>query len=327
MYKEKSLKIYSAYILLMLPFVLIYMVIFTLSMHTALDRLDYLRVMDVNYAGNRIEPLLPFISNVLDSIVSLPIIKLFLLQFSFFFLFIQILYLYFKPISAQIFAKSLLTLLLFIAVFSNPLGVQLRIGYASLIFLYLITRINHLRVLPHAPLFALPIFMHYGTSFGVLFYWYVNIFKINTTKRFILHSLIVIISLTVLVTNIDQVFSYLGLSRYYYGYLEENSDLGNGRAIPFTALFYILLCIYNVILGDKKDLLLWFTLTGLWLIYLGFFLKFYLAFKMLLPILMYTLLYTIRSFPLEKKPYIYVTSAYILMPIVFYYFSTQVDLI
>lgn len=311
----------------MLPFILIYMAIFSLSMHTALDRLDYLRVMNVDYAGSRIEPLLPFISNVLSNIISLPVFKLLLIQLSFFFLFVQILFIYFKPISAQVFAKSLLTLLLFIAVFSNPLGVQLRIGYASLILLYLVIKIKNPKLMPHAPLFSLPILMHYGTSFGVLFYWYVHLFKINNMKRFILHSFIIIISLTVVVTNIDQIFSFLGLSKYYYRYLDENSDLGSGRALPFTALFYLLLCTYNILFGNRKDFSLWFTLTGLWLIYLGFFLKFYLAFKMLLPILMYTLLYTIKSLPLERKPYIYVTSAYILMPVVFYYFSTQVDLI
>lgn len=307
----------------MLPFVLIYASLFWLSMDTALDRGDYLRIMDVDYTSNRIEPLLPLISNILGYFISNNITKLVLIQLTFILLFLQLLYLYFKPVSIEGFFKSLVSLLLFIAIFSNPLGVQLRIGYASFIFLFLIINIKDLRYLKHSPFFIVPILMHYGTAFGVLFYWYIHIFKINSYRRFLIHSIIIITVLSITVVYIDRIFSLLGMAAYYYSYLDEERDFG--RSLPFSALFYIATCLYNVFFTKERGYLFWFSLSGLWLVYLGLALDFYLAFKMLLPISMYALLHMVKSLPIEKKPYLHVLLAYILMPLVFYYFAIQVD--
>ena len=69
----------------MLPIILIYMFIFVSSMDTALDRIDYLALMDPN-SLSRIEPILPIIAYSLDFFVSNHVIKLSIIQFSFFLL-------------------------------------------------------------------------------------------------------------------------------------------------------------------------------------------------------------------------------------------------
>lgn len=309
----------------MLPSVLMYISLFGFSMDTALDRGDYLRIMDVDYASNRIEPLLPLISNILGYLISNNVAKLVLIQSIFILIFLQLLYIYFKPVFIEGFFKILVSLLLFIAIFSNPLGVQLRIGYASFIFLFLIIKIKNLKYLKHFVFFIAPILMHYGTIFGVLFYWHIHIFKINSYKRFIAHSLIIIAALSITVLYIDRVFSILGLSTYYYSYLDQEREFG--RSVPFSVLFYIAACLYNIFFTKERSYLFWFSLSGLWLVYLGLVLDFYLAFKMLLPISMYAVLHMVKSFPIERKPYLYILLAYILMPLVFYYFAIQVDLL
>lgn len=316
----KRVPVFILYLVFMLPIALAYIVIFILSMNTALDRVNYLRIMDTDIE-TRVEPLLPIIAYLLDYIITNSVIKLISIQLFFIYLLLLSLYIYFRPKELVSLSKCFIALLLCLAVFSNPLGIQLRMGYATIIFIYLIVRFRK------PTLFLLiPIAMHYGAIASVLIFLYIHIFKINSTLSFTKHSILIIIFCTVLFTNIELVFDYLGVKNYYYSYLSE--ELVFGRAFPYSVIMYILVCSYIIFFINKKDSnFYWFSLSGLWLLYIGFVLDFYLAFKMLVPISIFALFYAINNFPKIKQPYTYLFLAYLLMPIVLYYFALKVDYI
>lgn len=319
MSNQKKLSSFFIYSFSMLPLILIYMGIFISSMGTAFDRQPYLRIVT---AGNesRIEPLLPIISDVLGFLVSDPFVKLTLIQLFFFSLFLKALYDYLQPKQVEALSKCCLALLLCIIIYSNPFGVQLRMGYATILFVYLVVTFRKLNIL-----FFIPVFMHYGTSLAILLIFYVFLSNINTRRRFIIHSAFMLTIFTILFSNIDAFFRLIGVSAYYFMYLKEEAEFG--RSVPYSAVFYIILCFYIIINPKKKGRDCWFALSGLWLIYVGFFLDFYLAFKMLYPISMYALFYTVKILPENQHPYVYTLIAFILAPLTFYYFALQVNLI
>ena len=122
------------------------------------------------------------------------------------------------------------------------------------------------------------------------------------------------------------MFNLLGLSAYYLIYL--SGELEFGRALPYSVIMYIGLCFYIFLyIKEKNNPLYWFSLSGLWLVYVGFVLDFYLAFKFLVPISIFALFYVVNNIPKIKQPYAYTIAAYLLMPLAFYYFAIQVNYI
>lgn len=307
------------YFFSMLPIVAIYIYIFIFSMDTALDRSGYLRLMNVDYES-RVEPLLLLIAYLLDFIVSSEFLKLITIQIFFFLLLLKALYNYIKPTDIVTLSKCSLAILLCIIIYSNPLGVQLRMGYATIIFVYLIVTLRKLSIL-----LFIPFFMHFGTLLAILLLFYMSIFKVESKQKFILHTFFVLTIFTILFTNIESIFRVIGIPFYYFRYLE--SDREWGRLIPYSAVLYIILCLYILLNKKAKGKECWFALSGLWLVYVGFFLDFYLAFKMLYPISIYALFYSIKILPEIKNNYFYMITSYILFPFAFYYFALQVDLI
>lgn len=318
MFKNK-IDNYIFYLVFILPFILAYMIIFILSMGTALDRFDYLRLMDINIE-TRVEPLLPLVSYFFNFVITDSYIKLTAIQFSFLFLLLISFYNYFKPNNIILLSKVFLALLLCLIVFSNPLGIQLRMGYATIIFIYIISSMKK----PYLFLF-IPVLMHYGLIFSVLFFIYFYILKIDSKRKFLINSIFILIILTIFFINIGSVFSFLGVSAYYHNYLNEELDFG--RAIPYSVIMYILICCCILFfVKSKENIFHWFSISGLWLVYVGFFLDFYLAFKMLVPISMFSIIYLVKNLPNSSNPYFYMILSYIIAPIAFFYFSLQVDI-
>ena len=123
------------------------------------------------------------------------------------------------------------------------------------------------------------------------------------------------------------MFQLLGVANYYYIYLNE--ELSFGRLIPYTALFYILNASYLIVFHKRmeKNLYYWFSLSGLWLIYIGFFLNFYLAFKMLTPIIMVSIMYTTKNLSSSSRNnVVYLLIVHMIAPITFYYLIITTDL-
>lgn len=315
----KKINQFFLFFVFMLPFVLAYISIFILSMDTALDRFDYLKLMNPNIE-TRVEPLLPFISYIFNFLVSEYYYKLILIQLIFLFLFLLSLYKYFEPKDITSLSSVFFAFLLCLIVFANPFGVQLRMGYAAILFIFLIIFFKR----PYF-LLIIPFLMHFGTIFSILFFIYFSILKINNGRKFLLNSFFSLSILTLFFIYIEKFFEIIGISAYYYNYLSEDAEFG--RAFPYSVIFYLIVCFYNLFfIKDKGNKYYWFSLSGLWLVYVGFILDFYLAFKMLVPISIFALLYMLKNFPKEKNPYIYIMTAYILSPITFYYFALQVGI-
>lgn len=322
---NNRLKSIFLYIFFMMPAILIYFYIFISSMSTAQDREGYLTLMDPAHSG-RIEPLLPLLSRILDLIISNHFVKLVVIQLIFICLLIKTLYNYFKPINFSSLIKSILALAMIFAICSNYFSVQLRMGYASVLFVYIISIFDKEKFNLYL---LIPILMHYGSILSVLFYIYFSIFKINNARTFIIHSTVMLTSLTLVVMNIDLIFSSLGVSSYYNMYL--NDELEFGRLVPYTSIFYLLNCLYLLVFQRKynDELYYWFSLSGIWLVYTGFFLDFYIAFKMLTPIMVFTIIYTVKNLTINKSYIPYILIIYLITPIAFYYLSkmAQIELL
>lgn len=320
MLHQKKSSLFLLYLVFILPLLLAYMGIFVLSMDTAFDRAGYIRLMSSS-EGSRIEPLLPIISTWLNFLTNNPFVKLTLIQFGFVLIFLVSIYDYFKPKGLATLLRCFIVFLICLTVFANPFGVQLRMGYATILFIYFIIKFKK----PTLFLF-IPFFMHYGALASSLFFLYIFAANINNRRKFLLHSIVIMILLTFIFINIDMIFRMLGLSAYYYNYINE--ELSFGRAIPYSVVMYLLTCIYTIFFIKKSDSnYYWFSLSGLWLVYVGFFLDFYLAFKMLIPISLFALFFVVKNLPSFKKPYVYLFLAYLLAPIAFYYFTLQVNYI
>lgn len=314
--RKSPFLIYSA---LLSPFIIIYLWLFALSMDTALDRHNYLRIMNVNIP-TRIEPMLTFISYLLEFFTDNGVIKLIIIQTFFISLLCTAIYKYIKPKDLNSFSQCLIAFLFIILVFSSALGVQLRIGYAIVLLTYFIVTFKKINLI-----ILLPILMHYGSLFGVLFYFYILIFKIDNNRKFIVHSVFILFALTILFTNIEYIFNLIGIRGYYYAYLNSEADFG--RAIPYTSIFYLILSTYIVLFIKDNSSYRYFCLSGLWLLYVGFVLDFYLAFKMMSPMSFFTIIYTMKHIPKNRHALMRVLIVYMLMPIVFIYYAYQVKII
>lgn len=314
------------YLVLMIPTIIAYLFIFIASMNYSKDRHNYLSMMDVNDV-QRVEPLILFIARFLNFFIEGNYVcKLIITQLFFFLVFLTALYKYFNPDNLDRLTKCLLALMLLLLVNAVVFGVQLRMGYATFIFIYLIVSLKRFDI-KYFILFILPVLMHFGTLLPILMYFYIYIFNVNNRKNFIKHTLILFIPFTMVILNIDQIFNLLGVSNYYYVYI--NGEALEQRALPYTVLFYILNACYLIAFHRSmpKDKYYWLSLSGLWLVYIGLALKFILAFKMLIPIMMISVMYTAKHLPSQKtNAIIYLIFAYIFSIIGFSYLAFTTNL-
>jgi len=310
---------FMLYSVLIYPFVFIYMWLYTLSMNTALDRQNYIRIMDVDIES-RVEPLLPFLAYLLEFITTNNTAKLIIIQFLFISMLVVSIYKYIKPNNVSSFFKCVIALMLCIALDSHALGVQLRMGYAVILFIFLLVSLKKINIF-----IFIPILMHYGTVFGVLFLIYIKKFKITTDKKFTIHSIFMLFFLTILFKNIEFVFEIIGVRNYYYVYLDKERSFG--RAIPYSIVLYVCLVTYILIAIKDRSFYRYFSLSGLWLVYVGFALDFYLAFKMLSPMSMFTTLYLVKYMPRDRNSIVKLLIIFILIPSAFYSYAYQVKII
>ncbi len=326
MINKNKAQSFLLYLVLMIPTIMAYLFIFIASMNYSKDRYNYLRVMDVNVV-QRVEPLILLIARFLNFFLEgYYVFKLIILQLFFFLVFLTALYKYFNPNNLDRLTRCLLALMLLLLVNAVVFGVQLRMGYASFIFIYLIVTLKNFNI-KSSILFVLPLLMHYGTSLPILIYFYMYIFNINNRKKFIIHTLVLFIPFTVVFLNIDQLFNLLGVANYYYIYIS-----GEGfeqRALPYTVLFYMLNACYLIVFHKymPKDKYYWLSLSGLWLVYIGLVLKFILAFKMLIPISIISIMYMAKHLPSQKtNTMIYLIGVYILSILGFSYLAFTTNL-
>lgn len=323
-----NLKNYFFAAIFLLPFVFLYLIIFYMSMDVALDRDNYINIMSFPFKG-REEPLIHIYSYIMGFFISNPVYKLLFLQFISTLVLIAIFFKKNNPINLNGLLKVFLCLVIFFGIFSNMLGIQLRIGYATLIFLFIVFFLNIRPNIYSVPLFLLPCLMHSGLISAILIYYFFEYFKINSFKRFVIFLLGSILTSTLIIGFLPTIFEMIGVNSYYNGYLEDGGDFG--RKYPFTVLFYIFFVVFFLYFfkrKDIKDIQFWYGMSGILFVYMGFVLKFYISFKMLVPISAFMYIYVISKLNFNSlNSYILLIVSFFLIPFSFLILIFQVGLL
>lgn len=321
-----NLKNYFYFFVFSSPFLFLYFIIFILSMDVAADRQDYLNMMAFPFEG-REEPLIHIYAYLSNILIADPFYQLLILQILFVFL---ILLLFFRRLDVKNLnglAKAFICLLIFLSVFSNMLGVQLRIGYATTLFLFIIFFLNKKPSLYTIPLFILPCLMHSGLIVAVSLYYLFYFLKIDNLKRFSICFIFLIILFSIAIEALPVFFGFLGVNDYYLIYLQNDIDFG--RKLPFSVLFYMLFSFFLFLNYSKsKDVDFWYGISGMILVYTGFFLDFYVSFKMLVPISAFLYIYIVSKWDFNAySSYLILIIILSLMPFSFILFMKQVGLL
>lgn len=310
-----------------LPLLIVYLVLFSLSMDTALDRESYIFMMRYPFVG-REEIGIDIYSYVVGLLISDPYIKLCLLQLVAFSLYV---YTFSIAFEKDVAFKTFFGLAFTIVLRSNGLGVQLRIGFASLLFFFCVVKIcadiykkGYSKKLY---LLLLPASFHYGTIPAVFCFLLFYAFR-KKSKKFKTTLVIVFFVITQLVmTNLPQILSYMKNGAYYLAYIGSEDE--TTRFIPYSLVFYVLLLfLYLRFEADSRHFLPYFLVAGLALPLLRYTDDFVLGLKMLSgfePILLWQFLDKINLKRYQAK---YLTPlVYILCCASFFYFAKQTFLI
>lgn len=322
---EKKLINYIIGFTLSLPIILIYLYIFITSMDIALDRINYIEIMANPFQG-REEPLIHYYSYISGKIIESSIFKLVFLQFLAILLLLATLIKTFKVYNLGNFVKLLTSLLIFFSVFSNMLGVQLRIGYATILFLFIAFYLNKKPSIRNSAYFLVPCLMHMGVILPIILYYLFYYLKINNKERYIFFVLFFIISSTFLVKFLPYFLQIIGINAYYFVYLDNDQEFG--RKYPFSVIFYLFACLLTFLFSKNKDINYWYGLSGICLIYMGIFLDLYLSFKMLTAVTAFFYIHIISSIDSKfLNSYLFIVVLILIFPISFLMFMQQVGLL
>lgn len=326
---QYQLRNYIVGIILLAPIIIIYYIVFYYSMPLAFDREIYLKIMSHPFQG-REEPLIHIISYLLNFIFSDPVYKLFFVQIFFTNILILSLIKSSESYNLKGLARALILIFIFFSVFSNMLVIQLRIGYAVIIFIGLIYFLDKKPKLKNLPYFLIPCLMHTGVIPAILLYYTFHWFNINNFKRFSLVLFISILGSTFAIKYLPDILSLLNVNSYYFSYLDEDGDFG--RALPLSVLLYLILSIPSIYIFRKRlynDSDFWFGNFGLLLVYTGLVLKFYISFKMLVPFSAFLYIYIINKV-LSISTYnakLLLMAILIIMPLCFIMLTNQAGLV
>lgn len=314
----------------LIPFIVIYNFLFYFSMDFARDRINYLTIMNFPFQG-REEPLLHLLSYLLDPFVSSGVFKLILIQNLFILLLLLTLINFYDKQQKPIFFIGLVSIS-FLIVFINYYSVQLRLGYAIILMLYILSLLKEYKGFFLKFLVFIPVFMHFGVLIFSCLYILFYALKVNNLRKFSWVMIPSFALMTFVHFYLESIFNFLGISGYYFDYLSADSDLNDGRALPFVSIFYmfaIIFLFYYVIKRKNHNILYYFALSGILLLYWGFILKFYLAFKFLAPLAACSLILCAKEINLRNDIYGIVLSLILmfLMLLIFpFLFSNQVGI-
>lgn len=292
---QYQLRNYIVGIILLAPIIIIYYIVFYYSMPLAFDREIYLKIMSHPFQG-REEPLIHIISYLLNFIFSNPVYKLFFVQIFFTSILILSLIKSSESYNLKGLARALILIFIFFSVFSNMLVIQLRIGYAAIIFIALVYLLDKRPNVKNIPYFLLPCFMHTGLIPAVALYYIFYWFNINNFKKFSAVLASSVLGSTFVIKFLPDILTSLNFSTYYFYYLDKDGDFG--RALPFSVLFYLILSIPSIYIFRKRiynNPDFWFGNFGLLLVYTGLFLDFYVSFKMLVPFSAFLYIYIVNQ--------------------------------
>lgn len=325
--KNKAIN-YTIGFSLSLPIILIYLYIFINSMDIALDRINYIEIMAHPFQG-REEPLIHYYSYVSSKIIENPVFGLVLLQIFAIFLLLVTLIRKLNVYSLGNFVKLLTCLLIFLSVFSNMLGVQLRIGYATILFLFIVFFLEKKPSIRNTIYFLIPCLMHMGVILPIVLYYLFYYLKINNKIRYIIFIIFFLIASTFLVKLLPYFLQIIGINAYYFDYLDTDQEFG--RKFPFSVIFYLFFYFLTIFLSKNKeikDIDYWYGLSGLCFIYMGIVLDLYISFKMLTAVTAFFYIHTISNIPSKfLNSYFFIVVLILIFPLSFLMFIQQVGLL
>ena len=310
--------------LIISPFFILYIMLFLESMATARDRDEYIKNMSYPFVG-RGEIGIHLFSYLSGLILSNPLHKLIIFQF------ICLLFLYLSFLLSSkknTLLKVLLAIVCSLFLFSVQFGIQLRVGFACVLLVFINIGLKKEPVIRNVFWYSIPCFFHIAVIPAVLalyLFYYLNLKEL--TKSYKLHFLIFIIMLFGSI-SLEKVIVFLGLSSYYLEYLNDDAEY-SVRKIPFSMAFYFILLIfmhfyrkrlifnYNVAfipMGFSFSLIA--SIMGY-----PFFHKFMSVF------LFFSIMYLISAINnIRKNELILISFFYLLVPLGFLYFSKVVFL-
>lgn len=262
------------------PLVATYIILLYLSMDTAPDRDNYLFMMEHPFVG-REEIGIHIYSYVTGFFGLGALSKLLILQIIAFSLWI---YSFSISFQNQRFQKTLLCLAAIIALRSNGLGVQLRIGFASVLF-FLVVILIHRDEKSHGfsrkiLLLFLPAIFHYGTIPPVLCFLLFYFARNKSRKLKAIITLMFFVVTQLAMNLLPMLLSYMKYGDYYMTYLGAEDE--TTRFIPYSFVFYVLLLlIYLIQVRETESLFPYFLIAGLALPLLRYTNDFVLGLKML----------------------------------------------
>lgn len=312
-------------ILLIIPYISIYSILFYFSLDSSPDGAQYIHMVSHPFVG-REELGIHIYAYILSFFIDDGMHRIIFIQISFFLLSIYTII----KVSKNVPYKIFFLLFAIITIFSNQFGIQIRIGMAMIVFIYIYFGLKKEPSMKNILYYSLPILFHYGTLPAIGLLYLSRYMKIYSFRRlfliFIIYSLIML-----LFRNSEGIMTTIGLDPYYDDYLNPNHTLNSGRLVPFSLIAYILIILFLCI--KKKSYCngyeYFYCFTGIMLIFSVIILDLYVFYKMLNVILFFSIFYIIRDIHIKNKNNVIILSliGYFMMYIGFIYYSTVTGII
>jgi len=299
---------------LFLPHVIIYLFLFWISMYTADDRSNYIKFLADPYDSTRFEILFVKLGQLLYNLGFDPVYSLFSIQVFAIFLYYRLFYLVNKN---QVLMNLSIASFIMFSVFSNPFGIQLRFGLASIICLTLYTILNKKK---YYFLFLIPAFYHYGTIPFILCFLSSKIRPVIPKKTFVLMFFLLVFFMS---NSIFLLVKVLGLGDYYLTYF-NGEEAG---IISITFLFYVGLSILNFYYSNRKKNIFWLPFVGIVLGVVGIITHINVFYKMMLPFVLLAVIEFLKgNFFLNNKS-TYFMFFYVLSFLSIFYYAYMTKLL
>lgn len=318
---EKAL--YSFIILF--PFMGMYILLLFISMESARDRFEYIKIMENPFSG-REEIGISIFSYIAGFFLDDPVLKLLFFQI------ICICLVFFTIIlqsNNNVLLRFLLCILACLSLFSVIFGTQLRVGFATVLLVFISLGLNKDAKISNLFWYLIPCFFHLAVIPAVIllyFYYYIDIVRIKVFLLFYL-SLFFIILLGSLF--LEEIILFFGLNSYYLDYLREDG-LYEMRFLPFSFIVYLLV-LFLLFFNIKKFILnykFWMLPSGILFSLIALMLSLPFYHKFMGVFFFYTLIYLILTLNFSKKnENILLVFIYFLIPFGFFYFAKSVFLI
>lgn len=312
-------------IVFLLPFFVIYLLLFYMSMETARDRFEYLKMMQNPFVG-REEIGISIYSYFTGFFLESPILKLILFQ-------VIAISLVFFTIALRSKTNTLLKFYLCVLasmlLFNVYFGTQLRVGFASVLLAFISLGLNKDAKLVNLFWYLVPCLFHLAVVPAVLFLYLLYYLKIKDLKFYLFIYLFMLLFIVLGSAFLEDIILFFGLNAYYLSYLSEDAHY-QMRSLPFSFIFYLLVVFFIFFNIRRFDLSyrFWMVPSGLLFSFAALIADQPFLHKFMGVFFFYTIVYLILNISFSKNnEKILLFFVYFLIPFGFAYFAKSVFLI